>query len=137
MHGCESCSSLDELDSVLFFGGLGVWAVVLLGALTPASLVPLPGLKVEGVGLGECGPGPPEGPGRGVLLFPEICTMELQLLAAGSPELGVMKHVFHSLLGAVTANPLKAALPYDHVRLNSRLLIGSPISGSCLVFLPL
>ncbi|XP_046885311.1 lysosomal-trafficking regulator isoform X3 [Hypomesus transpacificus] len=71
------------------------------------------GLKVEGVGLGECGPGPPEGPGRGVLLFPEICTMELQLLAAGSPELGVMKHVFHSLLGAVRANPLNAALLYD------------------------
>uniref|UniRef100_A0A671VJQ1 Lysosomal trafficking regulator n=1 Tax=Sparus aurata TaxID=8175 RepID=A0A671VJQ1_SPAAU len=39
-----------------------------------------------------------EGPGRGVLLFPEICTMELQLLATGSPDLEVLSHVFHSLV---------------------------------------
>ncbi|XP_024863409.2 lysosomal-trafficking regulator isoform X1 [Kryptolebias marmoratus] len=54
-----------------------------------------------------------EGPGRGVLLFPEICTMELQLLAAGSPDLEVLGHVFHSLLGAVHANRRNAALLYD------------------------
>uniref|UniRef100_A0A3B4ZMN3 Lysosomal trafficking regulator n=1 Tax=Stegastes partitus TaxID=144197 RepID=A0A3B4ZMN3_9TELE len=39
-----------------------------------------------------------DGPRRGVLLFPEICTMELQLLASGSPDLEVLSHVFHSLL---------------------------------------
>uniref|UniRef100_A0A671VLX3 Lysosomal trafficking regulator n=1 Tax=Sparus aurata TaxID=8175 RepID=A0A671VLX3_SPAAU len=53
------------------------------------------------------------GPGRGVLLFPEICTMELQLLATGSPDLEVLSHVFHSLLGAVHANRRNASLLYD------------------------
>lgn len=56
-----------------------------------------------------------DGLGRGVLLFPEICTMELQLLAAGSPDLDVLSHVFHSLLGAVRANPHNAALLYEQV----------------------
>uniref|UniRef100_A0A3B3XZH3 BEACH domain-containing protein n=1 Tax=Poecilia mexicana TaxID=48701 RepID=A0A3B3XZH3_9TELE len=50
---------------------------------------------------------------RGVLLFPEICTMELRLLASGSPDLEVLGHVFHSLLGAVHANRRNAALLYD------------------------
>ncbi|XP_056147370.1 lysosomal-trafficking regulator isoform X2 [Lampris incognitus] len=54
-----------------------------------------------------------EGPGRGVLLFPQICTMELQLLATGSPDLDVLQHVFHSLLGAVRANHRNAALLYN------------------------
>lgn len=58
-----------------------------------------------------------DGPGRGVLLFPEICTMELQLLATGSPDLDVLNHVFHSLLGAVHANPHNATLLYEQVRL--------------------
>uniref|UniRef100_A0A669D9D8 Lysosomal trafficking regulator n=1 Tax=Oreochromis niloticus TaxID=8128 RepID=A0A669D9D8_ORENI len=49
------------------------------------------------------------------LLFPEICTMELQLLASGSPDLEVLSHVFHSLLGAVHANRHNAALLYDQV----------------------
>lgn len=57
-----------------------------------------------------------DAPGRGVLLFPEICTMELQLLAAGSPDLDVLSHVFHSLLGAVHANPHNATLLYEQVR---------------------
>lgn len=56
-------------------------------------------------------------PGRGVLLFPEICTMELQLLATGSPDLEVLHHVFRSLLGAVHANQHNAALLYEQVRL--------------------
>uniref|UniRef100_A0A3P8U990 Lysosomal trafficking regulator n=1 Tax=Amphiprion percula TaxID=161767 RepID=A0A3P8U990_AMPPE len=43
----------------------------------------------------------------------EICTMELQLLASGSPDLEVLSHVFHSLLGAVHANSRNAALLYD------------------------
>ncbi|XP_034753584.1 lysosomal-trafficking regulator isoform X3 [Etheostoma cragini] len=54
-----------------------------------------------------------DGPRRGVLLFPEICIMELKLLATGSPDLEVLSHVFHSLLGAVHANPRNAALLYD------------------------
>uniref|UniRef100_A0A672J8Z1 Lysosomal trafficking regulator n=1 Tax=Salarias fasciatus TaxID=181472 RepID=A0A672J8Z1_SALFA len=54
-----------------------------------------------------------DGPGRGVLLFPEICTMELQLLASGSPDLEVLSHVLHSLLGAVNANRRNAALLYE------------------------
>ncbi|KAM9364527.1 LOW QUALITY PROTEIN: lysosomal-trafficking regulator [Pholidichthys leucotaenia] len=54
-----------------------------------------------------------DGSGRGVLLFPQICTMELQLLGSGSPDLDVLGHVFHSLLGAVQANHHNAALLYD------------------------
>ncbi|KAF6725608.1 Lysosomal-trafficking regulator [Oryzias melastigma] len=54
-----------------------------------------------------------DGPGSGVLLFPEICTMELHLLASGSPDPKVLGHVFHSLLSAVQANPRNAALLYD------------------------
>uniref|UniRef100_A0A3B4G9K6 Lysosomal trafficking regulator n=1 Tax=Pundamilia nyererei TaxID=303518 RepID=A0A3B4G9K6_9CICH len=50
---------------------------------------------------------------EGTLLFPEICTMELQLLASGSPDLEVLSHVFHSLLSAVHANHHNAALLYD------------------------
>uniref|UniRef100_A0AAX7TIE5 BEACH domain-containing protein n=1 Tax=Astatotilapia calliptera TaxID=8154 RepID=A0AAX7TIE5_ASTCA len=50
---------------------------------------------------------------EGALLFPEICTMELQLLASGSPDLEVLSHVFHSLLSAVHANHHNAALLYD------------------------
>uniref|UniRef100_A0AAX7UVH5 Lysosomal trafficking regulator n=1 Tax=Astatotilapia calliptera TaxID=8154 RepID=A0AAX7UVH5_ASTCA len=42
-----------------------------------------------------------------------ICTMELQLLASGSPDLEVLSHVFHSLLSAVHANHHNAALLYD------------------------
>ncbi|XP_026212302.1 lysosomal-trafficking regulator isoform X5 [Anabas testudineus] len=53
------------------------------------------------------------GPERGVLLFPEICSMELQLLATGSPDLEVLSHVFHSLLSAVHANRCNAALLYN------------------------
>lgn len=57
-----------------------------------------------------------DGPGLGVLLFPEICMMELQLLATGSPDLEVLNHVFHSLLGTVQANRRNAALLYEQVR---------------------
>ncbi|XP_033836122.1 lysosomal-trafficking regulator isoform X1 [Periophthalmus magnuspinnatus] len=70
------------------------------------------GLKVESTALHELGSAV-EGGRRGVLLFPEICTMELQLLASGSPDLDVLSHVFHSLLGAVHANRRNAALLYD------------------------
>ncbi|TMS04764.1 Lysosomal-trafficking regulator [Larimichthys crocea] len=70
------------------------------------------GVKVESAVLHEFAV-VAEGPGRGVLLFPEICTMELQLLATGSPDMEVLSHVFHSLLGAVHANHRNAALLYD------------------------
>lgn len=68
--------------------------------------------------MGECAFGPvvmAEGPGRGLLLFPEICTMELQLLAAGSPDLDVLGHVLQSLLGAVRSNHRNAMLLYKQV----------------------
>ena len=58
-----------------------------------------------------------DGPSRGVLLFPEICTMELQLLATSCPDLEVLSHVFHRLLDAVHANRRNAALLYNQVRL--------------------
>ncbi|XP_056292280.1 lysosomal-trafficking regulator isoform X2 [Pseudoliparis swirei] len=70
------------------------------------------GVKVESAVLHELlavGGGPREG----LLLFPEICTMELKLLATGSPDLEVLSHVFHSVLGAVRANHRNAALLYD------------------------
>uniref|UniRef100_A0A4W6CCZ4 Lysosomal trafficking regulator n=1 Tax=Lates calcarifer TaxID=8187 RepID=A0A4W6CCZ4_LATCA len=70
------------------------------------------GVKVESAVMREFA-AVADGPGRGVLLFPEICTMELQLLATGSPDLEVLSHVFHSLLDAVHANCRNAALLYD------------------------
>lgn len=57
-----------------------------------------------------------DGSRRGVLHFPEICTMQLHLLTTGSPDLDVLNHVFHSLLAAVHANQRNAALLYDQVR---------------------
>lgn len=61
-----------------------------------------------------------DGSRLGVLLFPEICTMQLHLLTTGSPDLEVLSHVFHSLLGAVQANQRNAALLYNQVRLTGR-----------------
>lgn len=58
-----------------------------------------------------------DGSRRGLLVFPEICTMQLHLLNTGSPDLEVLNHVFHSLLGAVHANQRNAALLYNQVRL--------------------
>uniref|UniRef100_A0A3B3QSJ6 Lysosomal trafficking regulator n=1 Tax=Paramormyrops kingsleyae TaxID=1676925 RepID=A0A3B3QSJ6_9TELE len=51
--------------------------------------------------------------GRGALLFPEVCAMELLLLSAGSPELEVLRHVLRGLLGAVRSHPRNAALLYQ------------------------
>ncbi|KAJ3609859.1 hypothetical protein NHX12_021953 [Muraenolepis orangiensis] len=70
-------------------------------------------------GVAAEGPGP--GLGRGALLFPEICTMELQLLASGAPDLDVLGHVFHSLLDTVRANRHNAALLYDQKGVKSIL----------------
>lgn len=74
------------------------------------------GMKVESAALQELAV-VADGPGRGVLLFPEICIMELQLLATSSPDLEVESHVFHGLLDAVHANRRNAALLYEQVRL--------------------
>uniref|UniRef100_A0A8D0CTF9 Lysosomal trafficking regulator n=1 Tax=Sander lucioperca TaxID=283035 RepID=A0A8D0CTF9_SANLU len=70
------------------------------------------GVKVESAVLREF-VAVADGPRCGVLLFPEICIMELKLLSTGSPDLEVLSHVFHSLLGAVHANHRNAALLYD------------------------
>lgn len=72
-----------------------------------------------------------DGSRRGVLRFPEICTMQLHLLTTGSPDLEVLNHVFHSLLAAVHANQRNAALLYDQVRwttLSSLIVIISHVS---------
>uniref|UniRef100_A0A9J7ZPE6 Lysosomal trafficking regulator n=1 Tax=Cyprinus carpio carpio TaxID=630221 RepID=A0A9J7ZPE6_CYPCA len=75
------------------------------------------GIKVEaGVSLGECTlgmAGVPQGSGSGRLLFPEICLMELQLLASGSPDLEVLCHVLQSLLDAVKGHHNNAKLLYQ------------------------
>uniref|UniRef100_A0A8C1Z1K1 Lysosomal trafficking regulator n=1 Tax=Cyprinus carpio TaxID=7962 RepID=A0A8C1Z1K1_CYPCA len=80
-------------------------------------------IKVEaGVSLGECTlgmAGVPQGSGSGRLLFPEICLMELQLLASGSPDLEVLCHVLQSLLDAVKGHHNNAKLLYQQVRLLS------------------
>ncbi|KAL2083317.1 hypothetical protein ACEWY4_021090 [Coilia grayii] len=73
------------------------------------------GVKVEAAPLGECAFGPlasAEGPGQGLLLYPEICIMDLHLLAAGQPDLDVLGHVLQSLLGVVRSNPQNASLLY-------------------------
>uniref|UniRef100_A0A673MQ96 Lysosomal-trafficking regulator-like n=1 Tax=Sinocyclocheilus rhinocerous TaxID=307959 RepID=A0A673MQ96_9TELE len=70
----------------------------------------------EGISSGECTlgmAGVPQGSGRGHLLFPEICLMELQLLASGSPDLEVLGHVLQSLFGAVKGHHNNAALLYQ------------------------
>uniref|UniRef100_A0A8C1V448 Lysosomal trafficking regulator n=1 Tax=Cyprinus carpio TaxID=7962 RepID=A0A8C1V448_CYPCA len=63
--------------------------------------------------------GVPQGSGSGRLLFPEICLMELQLLASGSPDLEVLCHVLQSLLDAVKGHHNNAKLLYQQVRLLS------------------
>uniref|UniRef100_A0A8C1V4A2 Lysosomal trafficking regulator n=1 Tax=Cyprinus carpio TaxID=7962 RepID=A0A8C1V4A2_CYPCA len=76
----------------------------------------------EGISLGECTlgmAGVPQGSGSGRLLFPEICLMELQLLASGSPDLEVLCHVLQSLLDAVKGHHNNAKLLYQQVRLLS------------------
>ncbi|XP_036404355.1 LOW QUALITY PROTEIN: lysosomal-trafficking regulator-like [Megalops cyprinoides] len=54
-----------------------------------------------------------EGPGRRVLQYPEICSMELLLLSSGAPDPEVLAHVFRSLLEAVRDNPRNATLLYQ------------------------
>ncbi|KAG7492927.1 hypothetical protein MATL_G00019380 [Megalops atlanticus] len=54
-----------------------------------------------------------EGPGRRVLQYPEICSMELLLLSTGAPDPEVLAHVFCSLLQTVRDNPRNATLLYQ------------------------
>lgn len=92
-------------------------------------LIVFAGVKVESGGLREFAAVTlvAEGPGPGVLLFPEICTMELQLLASGSPDMEVLSHVFHSLLDAVNGNHRNAALLYNQVGLTTSSLYCSEL----------
>ncbi|XP_076831292.1 lysosomal-trafficking regulator isoform X9 [Brachyhypopomus gauderio] len=65
---------------------------------------------------GECAfgsSGMAQGPHHGILLFPEICLMELQLLANSSPDMDVLGHVLQSLLGAIRGHPCNAAMIYQ------------------------
>ncbi|XP_036430619.1 lysosomal-trafficking regulator isoform X8 [Colossoma macropomum] len=75
------------------------------------------GVKVEvAASPGECAfglTGVAQGPGQGLLLFPEICLMELQLLASSSPDLEVLDHVLQNLLEAVRGHHCNAALIYQ------------------------
>lgn len=97
--------------------------IAALFVVSVLSFLAVTGIKVEaGVSLGECTlgmAGVPQGSVRGRLLFPEICLMELQLLASGSPDLEVLGHVLQSLLGAVKGHHSNAALLYQQVRLLS------------------
>lgn len=58
------------------------------------------------------------GSGQALLLFPQICLMELQLLANNSPDLDVLGHVLQSLLGAVRMHHSNAELIYQQVTLS-------------------
>lgn len=106
--GCL-CVSMCECDVKL---PVSVWDCC--SNIAPISVIISLGVKFESGVLQELVEGA-DGHGRGMLLFPEICTMELQLLASGSPDLEVLRHVFHSLLDAVKSNHRNAALLYDQV----------------------
>lgn len=54
-----------------------------------------------------------------LLLFPQVCLMELQLLAYSCPDLDVLGQVLRSLLGAVKMHHLNAAMIYQQVTLTS------------------
>ncbi|KAI4900261.1 hypothetical protein NFI96_016679 [Prochilodus magdalenae] len=75
------------------------------------------GVKVDvAASLGECAFGTAavaKGPVQGMLLFPEICFMELQLLASSSPDLDVLGHVLQSMLGVVRGHHCNAAMIYQ------------------------
>ncbi|TRY64527.1 hypothetical protein DNTS_026789, partial [Danionella cerebrum] len=71
---------------------------------------------MAGVAMGECMhgmAGVAHGSARGRLLFPEICLMELQLLASGSPDLEVLGHVLQSLSAALKGHHSNATLLYQ------------------------
>lgn len=57
------------------------------------------------------------GSGKALMLFPQICLMELQLLASGSPDLDVLGHILESLLEAVNMHHSNAAMIYQQVTL--------------------
>ncbi|XP_058238437.1 lysosomal-trafficking regulator isoform X2 [Hemibagrus wyckioides] len=53
------------------------------------------------------------GSGQVMLLFPQICLMELQLLANSSPDLDVLGHILQSLLAAVKMHHSNAEMIYQ------------------------
>lgn len=53
--------------------------------------------------------------GQALLLYPQICLMELQLLANSCPDLDVLSHILRSLLGALKMHHSNAALIYQQV----------------------
>ncbi|KAL7877250.1 hypothetical protein SRHO_G00038930 [Serrasalmus rhombeus] len=65
----------------------------------------------------------PTGVAQGLLMFPEICLMVLQLLASSSPDLEVLDHVLQSLLKAVRGHHCNAAMIYQQGGVKS-ILIG-------------
>lgn len=101
----------------------------------------LSGLGEDGQGLAAAMAAVEGWAGRGTLLFPEVCAMELLLLSAGSPELEVLRHVLRGLLGAVRSHPRNAALLYQQVRIATSTSYPShysssvPFSGFILYFL--
>ncbi|XP_048843336.1 lysosomal-trafficking regulator-like isoform X2 [Brienomyrus brachyistius] len=56
--------------------------------------------------------GPTESPGLCELRNPEVCSMQLALLASGSPDLGVLTHVLRGMLQALRGNPRNVTLLY-------------------------
>lgn len=83
------------------------------------SPVSVSGVKVEvAASQLECTFGPAsvtQGRGQGLLLFPEICLMELQLLASSSPDLDVLGHILASLLEAIRGHRCNATMIYQQV----------------------
>ncbi|KAF7710729.1 hypothetical protein HF521_009601 [Silurus meridionalis] len=74
------------------------------------------GVKMEVLAPEECWLGSAamaHGSGQALLLFPQICLMELQLLASSSPDLDVLSHILQSLLGAVKMHRSNATLIYQ------------------------
>lgn len=59
------------------------------------------------------------GSGQILLLFPQICLMELQLLANSSPDLDVLGHILQSLLAAVKMHHSNAEMIYQQVTLTT------------------
>lgn len=58
------------------------------------------------------------GSGQAFLLFPQICLMELQLLASSSPDPDVLSHILQSILATVKMHHSNAEIIYQQVKLS-------------------